>query len=256
MKLSIITCTWNSASWLAQSIASVDAQSGVQIERIFVDGGSTDGTLEMIEAVKGDVKVLRNVGGGIARAMNAGAEAATGDVIAHLHSDDIYLGTDTLARIARTFDANPGAQWVVGRCASLIDGQLHENHYATKPYSWGALIRLNIIPHPSTFVRRAFFKASGGFSPSLKYAMDYDLWLRMARASAPIQIPEYVAAFRFHGESLSTANPWPSHRECLKVRLRHASESPVERVEHLARFAVRGLRLYRAIRRGEGVAGA
>lgn len=256
VKFSIITCTWNSADWLAESIASVDAQSDVQIERIFVDGGSTDRTLEMIEKVPGDVKVLRNVGGGIARAMNAGVEAATGEVIAHLHSDDTYLGTDALATVERAFVANPDAQWVVGRCASLIDGELQANRFATRPYNWGALIRLNIIPHPSTFVRREFFKASGGFSPSLKYAMDYDLWLRFARASAPVQIPDYVAAFRFHGQSVSTANPWPCHRECLQVRLHHASRNPVERLEHLARFTVRGLRLFRAIRRGEGVAGA
>ncbi len=255
MKLSIVTCTWNSEPWIAESIASVDAQRGVQIERIFVDGGSTDGTLERLERVPGEVKVLRNVGGGIARAMNAGVQAATGDVIAHLHSDDLYMGADALANVVRAFESNPDAQWVIGRCASIIDGRLEENRHVTVPYSWNALIRRNIVPHPSTFIRRPFFLASGGFSPSLKYAMDYDLWLRLAHESTPIQIDDYLAAFRFHGASVSTANPWASHSECLQVRLRHAGRSPIARLEHLARHAVRSLRLYLSIRRGEGAAG-
>ncbi|MGE0311641.1 MAG: glycosyltransferase family 2 protein [Lautropia sp.] len=256
MKFSIVTCTWNSEPWIAESIGSVDAQRGVTVERVFVDGGSTDGTLERLERVPGDVKLLRNVGGGIARAMNAGVEAATGDVIAHLHSDDMYLGDGALARVARAFDDNPGAKWVYGRCASIIDGRIEENRHPLAPFSWRALVSRNIVPHPSTFIRRDFFLASGGFSPTLKYAMDYDLWLRLARESAPIQVADYLAAFRFHGASISTANPWASHSECLRVRLQHADRSPIVRLEHLARHAVRSLRLYQAIRRGEGVAGS
>ena len=259
MKFSIITCTLNSEPWLAESIASVSAQRGVSIERVFVDGGSTDGTLERIDrlaALHPDVVILRDVGGGISRAMNAGAEVATGDVIAHLHSDDVYLGDDALLKVAAAFEARPELQWVVGRCAALIDGELIENRYETKRYSWYELIRSNIIPHPSTFIRRPFFNASGGFSSTLRYSMDYDLWLRLGRQSSPAQLADYLSAFRFHGASVSTANPWPSNIETLRTRMRHASLNPLERLEHLARFTVRSLRLYRSIRRGEGVFGA
>ncbi len=259
MKFSIVTCTLDSEAWLGESIRSVDAQQGVDVERVYVDGGSTDGTLALLEQVARthpQVIVLRDVGGGIARAMNAGAEAATGDVIAHLHSDDLYTGPDTLARVAAVFEAKPGTQWVVGRCAALIDGRIEQNRYETKDYSWRELVRANIVPHPSTFIRRAFFLASGGFSTELRYAMDYDLWLRLARESAPVQIPDYLAAFRFHDDSASTANPWPSHLEAFALHWRYSKGHPLERLEHLARFAVRSLRLYRALRRGEGPYGA
>lgn len=259
MKFSIITCTLNSEAWLEESIRSVEAQTGVDIERIFVDGGSVDGTLERVARLaKTDpcVKVLHDVRGGIARAMNAGAEAASGDVVAHLHSDDVYLGSSALSTVESVFDANPDARWVVGRCAALVEGRIVENRYQTKPFNWHELIRGNIVPHPSTFVRREFFLDSGGFSSKLRYAMDHDLWLRLARRSLPVQIPDYLSAFRFHGESASTANPWASHLEDLRVRLHHASCAPRECAEHFGRFTVRSLRLYKAIRRGEGVLGA
>ncbi|MGE0313850.1 MAG: glycosyltransferase [Lautropia sp.] len=259
MKFSIVTCTRNSIDWIDESIGSVDAQQGVEIERVFVDGSSTDGTLERLASFaqgRADVRLLRDVGGGIARAMNAGVEAASGDVIAHLHSDDVYLGSDALSKVAAVFAAKPDTQWVVGRCAALLDGRIEENRFETKPYSWRELVRANIVPHPSTFIRRPFFLASGGFSTELRYAMDYDLWLRLARESAPVQIPDYLAAFRFHDDSASTANPWPSHFEAFSLHWRYSAEHPVERLEHLARLAVRSVRLLRAIRRGEGPYGA
>ena len=83
---SIITCTLNSEPWLASSIASVLAQRGVEIEYIFVDGGSSDGTLRRIRSLSRPYTLLENVGGGISRAMNAGLEAAHGDIVAYLQA--------------------------------------------------------------------------------------------------------------------------------------------------------------------------
>src|SRR5512138_3071033 len=100
IKFSIVTCTWNSAAHLAQSIDSVLTQECSDIEYIFVDGGSTDGTLEMIRGVPREVRLIENVRGGISRAMNAGLEAATGDVVAHLHSDDYYAHPRVLSHVA------------------------------------------------------------------------------------------------------------------------------------------------------------
>src|SRR5438309_10814003 len=100
MKFSIITCTWNSEPYLEQSIASVLAQDYTDIEYIFVDGGSTDGTLERIQAVPRPVRLLENVRGGRTRAMNEGIAAATGDVIAHMHGDDTYLNHRVLSIVA------------------------------------------------------------------------------------------------------------------------------------------------------------
>lgn len=241
MKFSIITCTWNSAAWLAESIASVDAQRYPHIERVFVDGGSDDGTLDMIRAVPGEVKILEGVRGGIGRAMNEGVRVATGDVFAHLHSDDYYVDGNVLAKVA-TGLADSRAEWLYGRCKSVIDGRLADNDFVTKRFSWYALIRANIIPHPATFMRRQAFLDLGAFDESLRYAMDYDMWLKMARHHDPVQLDDYLAAFRFHAGSLSTRQARATHAEEWKVRMRHAGHSYVERAEHLARHTVRTMK--------------
>lgn len=256
MKFSIITCTLNSEAWLADSIRSIQAQQHRDFEQIFVDGGSTDRTLELIAKVPGNVRLVRDPVKGISAAMNAGVAVASGDFVAHLHSDDLYLGDRVFDRVARAFDRNPQSDWVIGRCKSIIDGDLHENHYETKRFSRLELLKGNIVPHPSTFVRRSAFLESGGFSTKLRYAMDYDLWLRLAQMSAPVQVSDYLAAFRFHAASVSTANPWPVLSEDFRVRVRHAGFDPLSYLEHGARLAVRSWRLRRAIRAGLGPAGA
>ena len=81
---SIVTCTWNSAATLRDTLDSVSSQTCRDVEHIFVDGGSTDGTLEMIDAYQGNKRVLRDVKGGISRAMNEGIRHASGEYIAHL----------------------------------------------------------------------------------------------------------------------------------------------------------------------------
>lgn len=242
MKFSIVTCTWNSESWIGECLSSITQQDYPEIEQVFVDGGSTDGTLERIKAVKGDVTILEGVRGGISHAMNEGVRAARGDVVAHLHSDDFYVAPDVLSRVATAFRTRD-ADWLYGRCMSVVDGVLTENDFVTKPYSWHALIRNNIVPHPATFMRRSTFLDLGGFDPGYRYAMDYDLWLRAARIGAPIQLSDYLAAFRFHAGSLSTVNARAGHREALSVRLRHAGTGSLERVEHLARYGVRMAKL-------------
>jgi glycosyltransferase involved in cell wall biosynthesis len=242
MKVSIVTCTWNSEPYLDESMASVSIQDYPYIERIFVDGGSTDGTLERIRAVTGDVKILTDVRGGISRAMNEGVKAATGDVIAHLHSDDYYLGPHVVAKVVAALK-HSGAAWAYGRCKTVEDGVLRDNNFVTKPYSWDALIRRNIVPHPATFMRRQLFLDLGCFDQTLKYAMDYDMWLKAAKCGAPAQLSDYLTAFRFHPGSLSTSNARATHAEEWKVRMRHAGPGMLERGEHFARHAIRKVKL-------------
>ncbi|MFV0298899.1 MAG: glycosyltransferase family 2 protein [Hyphomicrobiaceae bacterium] len=250
LKFSIVTCTWNSEPLVAEAITSIRDQDYPNVEHIFVDGGSTDGTLERIKALDGDVKVLENVKGGISRAMNAGAAVATGDIIAHMHSDDMYLGTDVFTKVAAAFEEAPDAPWLFGRCKSLIDGKVLDNRYETKRYSQAVLMRRNIIPHMSTFVRRWAFEKAGGFDPRYRCAMDYDLWLKLAKMGDPVQLDDYLAAFRTHAGSLSSVHVGSCHHEDFRVRWKHSRRHPLELAEHLGRYAVRTVRLMMAPRTG------
>jgi glycosyltransferase involved in cell wall biosynthesis len=239
--ISVITCTRNSEPWLAESIASVLQQRTVSVNYIFVDGGSSDGTLERIRALQRPYTLIENVQGGISEAMNAGIEAARGEIIAHLHSDDFYLHDDVLHTVAKAFQQYQ-CRWLYGRTMRCIDGRLLPENFLAPKFSPAQLLRGNFIPHPATFIARDLIWRAGGFDPRLRYAMDYDLWLRLSHLATPIALPQPLAAFREHDGSLSTRERIQAMREDLKVRLVHTGFDPIARAMHLLRYAVRSRR--------------
>jgi glycosyltransferase involved in cell wall biosynthesis len=247
LTISVITCTWNSETYLGESIASLLAQDYPHIEYIFVDGGSTDRTLEQIRALPRPYQLLENVRGGVSRAMNEGLRIATGDVIAYLHSDDYYLRPDVLSTVAREMEQS-GRKWLFGRTMTCIDGTLHADDYVAPRFSYASLLKGNYVPHPATFVRRELMMQAGGFDTSLKYAMDYDLWLKIARTNPPVQLDEALTAFREHEGSLSSSSRTrlAAMAEDFRVRLKYAGYNPVERLAHYARYFVRRQRVINA----------
>lgn len=237
---SIVTCTWNSAATLADTLASVRAQTCQDLEHIFVDGGSTDGTLDLIEAYPGNKVLLRDVTGGISRAMNQGIEAASGEVVAHLHSDDYYAGADVLASVMARLAATP-SDWLFGTIEVLKDGALIPP-FPMHPFNYFSLAAGKaFIPHPAVFVRKSLFARAGMFDEQLKYAMDIDLWLRLAALSAPATLDRPLAVFRDHAGSVSSANRIKAREEEFRVRTRHMGKSPLA-------FGIYCLRYYKRMR--------
>jgi glycosyltransferase involved in cell wall biosynthesis len=246
-RFSIVTCTWNSAATLGETLASLESQSWRDFEHVFVDGGSNDGTLDMLAAYlklePANRRILRDVGGGISRAMNQGIAAARGAIVAHLHADDYYAGPEVLAQVARRFEAT-GAAWVVGNIQVLKDGKLTPP-YPMRPFSYRAYAAgRTTIPHPAVFVRRDCFARVGVFDPGLRYAMDIDLWLRLAAVATPAQLDATLAVFREHGGSVSSANKRQARAEEFRVRRRHARRAPLA----FAIYCVRYLKRMHALR--------
>lgn len=200
-----------------------------------MDGGSTDGTLDMIAAYlrdrPGSKRVLRDVGGGISRAMNQGIEAARGEYIAHLHSDDYYYGPDVLATIKRVFEEATAAgrpvDWVYGNIQVLKDGKMVPP-YKMPAFSYRSFVAGRAsIPHPAVFIRKAAFERIGMFDEKLRYAMDIDLWLRLGAESSPAMIDQPLTVFRDHAGSVSSANKLKARQEEFSVRRRHMDKSPL-----------------------------
>jgi glycosyltransferase involved in cell wall biosynthesis len=242
-EFSIVTCTWNSAATLADTLASLRAQTCQDFEHIFVDGGSSDATLDMLAAYPGNKRVLYGVKDGISRAMNAGIEAARGAIVAHLHADDYYAAPDVLAEVARRFEES-GAGWVVGNIQVLRDGRLAPPH-ALRPFSYRAYAAGHAsIAHPAVFVRREWFTRVGAFDPSLRYAMDIDLWLRLGAVTPPAMLERTLAIFREHPGSLSSANKVKARREEFAVRQRYLRHAPLA----FAVYCLRYLKRMRALR--------
>lgn len=191
--------------------------------------------------------------------MNAGIRAATGDVIAHLHSDDHYLNPHILSKVAVAFEES-GHEWLIGWIMKDIDGRLEpdvpkQTGFSQRRFAAGILF----VPHPATFVRRTLFERVGFFDEGLRCAMDNDLWQRItAVGTPPVEIREFLTAVRRHAGRLSTANALATMREGFRVHLRHARHAPFPFVLFTARFAVRFVRRYlyeRRIRRRPHPAG-
>lgn len=224
LSFSIITCAWNSEPFIAQCIDSVSSQTYRQVEQVFVDGGSTDGTLDRIRSVGGSSQWVTDVRGGISAAMNVGAKLAQGDYIAHLHGDDYFRHADVLENVSQRLQET-GADWLFARIVSDIDGNQVYPDWKMPPYSRSRLLSRNFIAHPAVFIRRELFMKLGGFDTSLRYAMDYDLWLRASEVRAPVYLDEFVTAFRRHAGSASTANALVAFEEDHEVRKRYISSS-------------------------------
>ena len=245
MKFSIITCTWNSEPYLEQSIASVLAQDYPDIEYIFVDGGSTDGTLERIRSVPRPFRLIENVRGGTTHAMNEGIAATTGDVIAHLHSDDYYLHPCVLSNVAKALTST-ARKWAVGGCLADYGGKLQPEPPRRWPYSYFNFLTARInIPHPAAFVRREVWQEIGVFDETIQYAQDQDLFLRIGRKFDPVVLDEDLSAIRQHSGSRAFANMRKAQSEELRVRRKYALLHPLATALGFARLWVRQSRVRR-----------
>ncbi len=207
MKISIITVNLNGNRFLQQAIDSVVGQNFPDIEYLIIDGGSTDGSLTTITnaaARDGRIKWISGPDMGIADAMNKGILLATGDIVGMLHADDFYTSDDVLGIVDTAFAGMPTAKWVTGGACLVNESGESIRKIRARRYSFRRLVRSNIIIHPSTFILRQALLDAGGFNATFKFAMDYDLWLRLGNFSAPLSLDAIFSSFRIHEGSLST----------------------------------------------------
>jgi glycosyltransferase involved in cell wall biosynthesis len=205
--LTIVTPCLDAAATIGQTLESVSAQLRPGDEHLVVDGGSTDGTLELLRAA--GVRFVSEPDRGLSDAMNKGIGLAEGDVLGWLNADDVLL-PGALDAVRLAFAGRPAAEWAAGIC-TIVDGDGTEirkgvtayKRALLRHYSLGSLLVQNFVMAPATYVRRDAYEAVGGFDERFSYSMDYDAWLQLARRSAPVVIDRPLAAFRMAGESLS-----------------------------------------------------
>ncbi len=213
MKFSIITITRNSAETLKETIESVQMQSFKDYEHIFVDGHSTDGTLELIEAYKqkypGMVKLFQAEPKGISAAMNEGIRRAIGDYILHLHADDALYDSEVLADVAK-FLGTKKVDWIYGKImvrdnkgndtGTFPNKKIFHANSNNRFKSWLLQI-FNYIPHQAVFIKRNCFERFGFFDETLTSAMDPDLWLRIRTKTTWEYIDRCISSFRISTNS-------------------------------------------------------
>lgn len=185
MKITIITATYNSGKTVRDTIESVLRQTYTDYEYIIKDGGSKDNTLEIVKEYAhkfGErLKIISEPDGGIYVAMNRGLEAATGDVIGILNSDDFYTSDDVLQTIADAFEKDDSLDAVYGDIHFVKDGALDKQvrYYSSELFS-RKYMRFGFMPaHPSFYCRRKCYEKYGFFDTSFKIAADFENLLRL-----------------------------------------------------------------------------
>jgi glycosyltransferase involved in cell wall biosynthesis len=205
--ITVVTPCLNAAETLAQTLASVRAQGYPALEHVVVDGGSTDGTLEMLERAEG-VRWISEPDRGLSDAFNKGVRLAEGEVVGWLNADDFYE-PGALASVGRAFANSPERIWVAGVCR-IVDAQGEEirrpvtayKRFLLRRYSFPLLLTQNFVMSPATFVRRDAL-GEVPLDEAYRYSADYDLWLRLAEREKPVVLDEVLSAFRMAEGSLS-----------------------------------------------------
>jgi glycosyltransferase involved in cell wall biosynthesis len=205
MKISIITTTYNSAGTIEDTIKSVLSQVGVEIEYIIIDGGSTDGTLDIINKYKERVaRVVSEPDGGMYEAMNKGIKLATGDVVGILNSDDFYASNNVIETVVKEFEKT-GADCVWGDLVYVDPNDLSRvvRDWRSSPYKEGNFQKGWHPPHPTLFVKKSVYDKYGVFRTDLSTAADYELMLRFLEKNkiSSAYIPQLLVKMRAGGES-------------------------------------------------------
>lgn len=202
-KVSVVTVCFNSASTIEQTIQSVISQTYYNIEYIIIDGGSTDGTLDIVNKYKDKIAYfVSEQDHGIYDAMNKGIQAATGEYIGIINSDD-WFESNAVELFVNTFRTHLNTDIV---CGDMIvyweqSGVMHTRR-ASSDVGLHTLEKTMSVLHPTMFVKKSFYQKYGVFDTSFKVAADYDLALRAGMNKVVFTyIPHILAHFRLNGVS-------------------------------------------------------
>jgi glycosyltransferase involved in cell wall biosynthesis len=180
VKVTIITAAFNCAGSVASTLHSVAQQDHPDVEHIVVDGGSTDGTLDMVRANGGRVAhVISEPDDGVYDAFNKGLRLATGDAIAYLNSGDVYTSAGAISRaVAALSEAGVQATFSDVLIVDPQDTGRVLRRYDSKGFTPGRMSYGFMPAHPSLFFRREVYSRVGEYNPSFRIAADFELCLR------------------------------------------------------------------------------
>jgi len=202
--ISVITVSFDSAEYIEHCIRSVLAQDFEDYEYVIIDGGSTDGTREIIEKYSGRLAYWHSQPDrGLAHAFNIGIKRSIGRWVTFLNSDDYYAHKGVLSGMSNHLRGHGDANVVYGQI--LFVERKTQGRIISSPigdyWSWKKFRRYSTIPHPATFTQRSFIERYGQFNEEYQNALDYELYLRAGKALKAIFVPYVVTHMRVGGVS-------------------------------------------------------
>jgi glycosyltransferase involved in cell wall biosynthesis len=225
MKISIITVCYNSVATIERAMTSVLSQNYSDVEYIVIDGGSTDGTVDIIKKYQSRIAhFVSEKDGGIYDAMNKGIASATGVVVGILNSDDLYADNNVLSVIMAIFAGDASIDAVYGNIAYFNKETPTKffRYWKAGTFSRAKMRNGWMPPHPAFFVQRAWYEQHGSFRLDFGTAADYELLLRFMLAGIHMKYIDqtlvYMQAGGASGKNFAARrNAWRMVRESWVV---------------------------------------
>ena len=225
-KISIVTPSFNQGQFIEQTIISVIKQDYPNLEYIIIDGGSTDNSVEIIKKYEKYITYWESKPDkGQSCAINKGITIANGKYVGWLNSDD-FLEHNALKYIADAFENDEKSGTVCGKIYIVNEkgekiGERYNHTEITKQKLLNGGVQIN---QPGSFHRKALLEKYGYLDESLKYVMDYELWVRLGQYSKFKQIDKFVANHRFHKSSKTQSEFIKFIPEIKRIRKRYGGK--------------------------------
>lgn len=245
-KISIVIPSYNKARFIGQTLNSIVDQKYPNLEIIIQDGGSNDGTLEVIKKYTrrypSVIKFESKKDKGQLDAINEGMEKATGEILAYINADDIYAQR-AFSEVARLYSSNPKAYWFAGR-GKVINSNGHE---IAKAVTWyknlclflnhkSLILILNYFMQPSVFITRKAWNKFGPFTGTSDFVTEYDMWLKIAKCRMPVVSDKYFSSFRIEPSTITQRNTNKLLSEDEKIIIKYTSNALILFLHKLHNF--------------------
>ncbi|RJP84291.1 MAG: glycosyltransferase [Desulfobacteraceae bacterium] len=253
--ISIVTPSYRQADFIERTIQSLFQQQYPRLEYIVQDGGSSDGTVDILKKYEDQlVRWASEKDGGQSDALNTGFGYATGDIMAYLNSDDMLL-PGVLHYVARYFAAHPEIDVVYGHRVLIDEYDQEIGRWVMPPHDDEVLSWADYIPQETMFWRRGIWEKAGGLiDKNFKFAMDWDLILRFRDAGARIvRLPRFLGAFRIHPHQKTSAEisqQGEMEMGLLRERCHGRKVSDAEVHHHIKKYLFRHVLLHKLYRAG------
>lgn len=226
-RVTVVVPTFNGARYLREAIDSVLSQSHPEIECLVMDGGSKDGTTEILESYGDRIAWVSEPDRGQSDAIQKGFSRATGRLVGWLNADDLLM-PDAIRKVCAAAEQHPDAVLFFGENDQMdASGQsIGTIRSVDVDYDIMRTARGRTV-QPGSFYRRWAVAAAGGVDPSFYMVMDVDLWIRLLRHGRAIRIPENLARFRVHEDAKSSEPPWRYYREQFRLGFKHEKDQLV-----------------------------